>query len=362
MHRRTFLQISAASTAGTLLTGFESNPPSASPLRILILGGTNFLGPAIVERAIERSHEVTLFNRGITRPHLFPTIEKLRGNRRLDGGDLTALEGGRRWDAVIDVWPEQSGLVQQTVDLLSERTDYYFFCSSIGVYTDFSRPNIAETADTYVDEPGWYGGEKAIAETLVESRFQNRFGSSRCHAILGPRDYGASFHYWLQRLAHHDEILAPGTGDDPVQYVDVRDVATWVIDCVEQKRIGPHNICGPPEPMPFRAFLEGSRAGIESGARLVWVDPDFLRQEQSVQSFSDLPLWAPLDEDAGFYQVNGSKAVNAGAIFRPLTETARDAWHWYQSYFFKDTTFPVGGLGLSREREREVLTAWLERN
>lgn len=360
MNRRTFVGLSVAASAGTLLSGCLSTPTTASRKKLLILGGTNFVGPALVERAIERGHEVTLFNRGITRPHLFPSVEKLRGNRQLEGGDLTALEGQRRWDAVIDVWPEHSGLVQKTADLLADRTEYYFFCSSIAVYTDFSSPNISETASTHVDAPGWYGGEKAVAEQLIEARFPDRFGISRCHAILGPRDNGVAFHYWLRRLAQHDEVLAPGSGEDPVQYVDVRDVAAWIIDCVEQKRAGVHNICGPPEPLTFRAFLEGSGAAIGSGARLEWVDPDFLRDEQGVRSFTDLPLWAPLDEDAGFYQINGSKATASGATYRPLADTARDAWHWYQSYFFKDTTFPVSGLGLSREREEEVLTAWHE--
>ena len=363
MRRRTFLGLSVAAGAATLLTECRlTEPPAASSRKkILVLGGTNFLGPAIVEHAIERDHEVTLFNRGITRPYLFPAVEKLRGNRQVEGGDLTAIEGRRRWDAVIDVWPEHSSLVQKTADLLSDRTDYYFFCSSIAVYTDFSRPNITETTDTHVDEPGWYGGEKAIAEKVIEARFPGRFGISRCHAILGPRDNGVTFHYWLRGLAQHDEVLAPGSGVDPVQYVDVRDVAAWIIECVERERVGAHNVCGSLETLTFRAFLEGSRDAIASTARLVWVDADFLRKEQGVRSFSDMPLWAPLDEDAGFYKISGAKATAAGATFRPLAETARDAWHWYQSYFFKDTTFPVGGLGLSRKRELEVLTAWHER-
>jgi 2'-hydroxyisoflavone reductase len=327
-------------------------------MRLLVLGGTNFLGPAIVERAIGRGHEVTLFNRGITRPHLFPEQERLHGERKINGGDLAALEGTRNWDAVIDVWPEQSELVRQTAGLLAERTNYYFFCSSIAVYRDFSRPGVDESAPTWIDEPGWYGGEKAIAESIVAEYFPGRSGSVRCHAILGPRDDGAAYHYWLRRLAVEDEVLAPGTGSDPVQFVDVRDVAAWVVDCCEQARAGVYNLCGPSPAPTLREFLEGSRRAIDSEAQLTWVDADFLRSEHGVRSFTDLPLWAPLDEDPGFYQIDGSKAVAAGAEFRPLPETARGAWRWFRSHFLKNTTFPRDGTGLSREREMELLEAW----
>lgn len=359
MKRRTFLHLSAAAGTGALLSGCLSARKATRPRQnILILGGTNFLGPALVEHALAQGHDVTLFNRGITRPHLFPHLEKLRGTRHLDGGDLQALAGNRRWDAVIDVWPEHARLVEQTADLLADRADYYYFCSSIAVYTNFSQPNLAETSSIHTNDPGWYGGEKALAEQLVATRFSGRYGVARCHAILGPRDPGVAFHYWLRRLAQHDEVLAPGSGEDPVQYVDVRDVAAWIMDSVENTRVGVYNLCGPSEPLPFRAFLEGCRRAVGSPARLTWVDADFLRTDQGVYSFTDMPLWAPLDEDAGFYQISGAKAVTDGATFRPLDETARDAWQWYQSHFFKDTTFPAMGLGLAREREEEVLAAW----
>jgi 2'-hydroxyisoflavone reductase len=358
MDRREFIGLSIGATAATALGGCIPPQHTGRKKSILVLGGTNFVGPAIVEHAVNRGHDVTLFNRGVTRPYLFPDVEKLRGNREVSGGDLTALAGRRQWDAVIDVWPEESALVSQTVDLLAERTDYYYFCSSISVYTDFSRAGLTEDSPMHEDDPGWYGGEKTAAERLIEARFADRYGVSRCHAILGPRDNGTAFHYWLRRLALQDEVLAPGTGDDPVQYTDVRDVAHWIIDCIESQRTGPYNLCGPSRPLTFREFLEGSRNAISSNARLVWADADFLRKEQRVRSFSDMPLWAPLDEDSGFYQIDGTRAVNNGATFRSLNDTARDSWNWFQSYFFKDATFPINGSGLSRERESEVLAAW----
>lgn len=358
MRRRDFL---IAGAAGALAGCTPYVRTTETPKSLLVLGGTNFVGPAIVEQALAAGHEVTLFNRGITRPHLFPELEKLRGDRSTDASDLTALEGSRRWDAVIDVWPWRSDLVEETARRLAGRADYYFFCSSIAVYRDFSRAGIDETSPVHQDDPGWYGGEKAIAERIVAQHFPDAYGISRCHAILGPRDDGHFFHYWLRRMASFDEVLAPGSGNDPVQYVDVRDVAAWVVDCVDARRVGTYNLTGSAPPIRLRDFLEQSRTAIGSDAGLTWVDADVLRQEHGVRSFTDLPLWAPLDEDAGFYQIDGEKAIEGGIAYRPLAETARDAWRWHRSHFFRDITFPIGGIGLAREREEQILTAWHRR-
>lgn len=352
--------LSAASMA-TASLGLGQLVRAQTPKKILILGGTNFVGPAVVNEAMARGHQVTLFNRGMTRPHLFPAVEKLRGNRQPDSGDLSALMTDRKWDAVIDTWPEQSAMVEATAGLLLDRTDYYFFCSSIAVYRDFSKPGVSETAPTYIDDPGWYGGEKAVAEQLLADLYPNAFGVARCHAILGPNDDGNAFHYWLRRLALTEEVLAPGTGKDPVQYIDVRDLATWILDSVETKRVGIYNTCGAEQPLLFKDFLEEARNAIGSTAKLTWVDADFLRSEQGVRSFSDMPLWAPLDEDEGFYQISGTKALKAGAQYRPFADTARAAWRWHGSYPFRHTSFPLGGLGLSLEREQAVLKAWHDR-
>jgi len=361
MDRRAFLAMSVlggiAATSGCMAPAYRQS----SPKKILVLGGTNFVGPAVVEAALMRGHEVTLFNRGITRPELFPELEKLRGVRASDRGDLRALQGKRRWDAVVDVWPANSQLVEQTAALLSARADYYFFVSSIAAYRDFSRPGLDENSPVHENDPGWYGGEKVLAEQVVARLFPGAFGVGRCHAILGPRDSGHAYHYWLRRLGTSERVLAPGNGQDPVQYADVRDVAGWIVDCAETARSGIYNVVGPTPPMTLRAFLEGTRDAIGSSAELVWADADFLRQEQGVHSFTDLPLWAPLDEDAGFYQIDGSKALAAGANYRPLSHTARDASRWFQSHFFRDVDFPISGLGLSSEREQLILEAWAQR-
>ncbi len=358
MHRRTFLKLAGGSALAWPLLGCSAaGPVRARARKILVLGGTNFVGPAVVERALERGHEVTLFNRGITRPHLFPEVEKLRGERAPEGGDLSALEGERRWDAVIDVWPEHSKLVEATAGLLSERVDYGLFVSSIAVYADFSKPGLAEDDAVHENDPGWYGGEKVLAERALQAAFPGRAGIARCHAILGPRDDGTAFHYWLRRLAGEGEVVAPGSGLDPVQFVDVRDVAAWIVDSVERRRDGIYNLAGPREPLTFRSFLEGARTAIGSEAELVWIEADFLRG-RGVRSFDQMPLWAPLDEDEGFQQISSAKALAEGLELRPFVETAADAWRWYRSHFFRTTEFPSGGMGISREREEELLTEW----
>ncbi len=359
MKRRQFLQAASTCVASTLIgcNGYTGKT-TGRPLNILVLGGTNFVGPAIVEQAMLGGHQVTLFNRGITRSHLFPGLEKLRGHRAVDQSDLSALQGNRQWDAVIDVWPEHSSLVDETAMLLAERTDYYFFISSIAVYSDFSQAGITEESPVHQDSPGWYGGEKVLAESRLQSLLPGRFGVARCHAILGPRDDGSAYHYWLRRLSAYDEVLAPGTGQDPVQFVDVRDVASWVIDSVEAKRPGIHNLTGPDTPVTFNAFLEQSRQAIGSEAKITWVDADFLRRQHNVRSFDNMPLWAPLDEDLGFQQISSARALAQGMQFRPVQETAAAAWRWFQAYNFKSSQFPLNGMGISREREQDLLDAW----
>ncbi len=362
MNRRAAIKSGAGAMAFLAAQGAFAAAKAAKPLKILILGGTNFVGPAVVERALARGHEVTMFNRGVTRPHLFPDVEKLRGDRDPQTGDLTALKGARRWDAVIDVWPEYQDKVETTARLLEDRTDYYYFVSSIAAYSSFNKPGMTEDANLRVDEEGrYYGGEKARTEQFLHKFFPGRAGTGRCQAIIGPRDDGWAYHYWLQRLSSYDEVLAPGTGRDFVQAVDVRDVANWVVDCAERRLAGAYNITGPQPPLTLKTFLEQTRAGIGGGAELVWVDADFLRQEQNIRSFDQMPLWAPIDEDEGFYQISSEKGLNDGMTFRPVTETARDAFAWTQSHFFRHVSFPQGGMGVSREMEEAALAAWRAR-
>ena len=364
MKRRTFLGYTTSLTA--TLAGVAAIPQAVSamaarssskPLNILVLGGTNFVGPAIVTEALARGHNVTLFNRGITRPELFPELEKLRGFRGGPSQNLDALRSRRQWDAVIDVWPANGAMVEATARLLADRTAFYFFVSSIAAYQSFREPGMVETAALRAGEEG-YGGEKVAAEAIVEDLYKDRFGVARCHAIFGSRDPGSSLHYWLRRLHQHEEIAAPGNGDDPIQFVDVKDVASWTVRAIEQKNSGIHNLVS--STTSFSEFLNLCKNTVNSSAILEWVDGDFI-YDQNIRGFDGMPLWFPQEEDPGFFRISAEKAKDAGMRFRPYEDTLADAWRWYQSAFFNDTTFPHNGWGVSREKEEALLGAWRAR-
>ncbi len=350
------LKLGAYAFAATRLPAVAA--PAAGK-KILILGGTGFLGPHVVERALARGHTVTLFNRGKTGADRFPDVEKIRGDRGPGPtSDLSGLKNDRRWDAVVDVWANDPDVVVPMAKLLADRVDFYFFVSSIAVYKEYSKIGMDETAPTRLDRPG-YGGNKARSEKALLEMFSDRVGIARPSAIMGPGDESLSYHYWLSRLAKDQEIVAPGTGTDAfAQYVDVRDVASWIIDSVERARGGVFNVHS--GPAQFRVFLEESSKGIGGKAKLVWIDGDFLRNEQHVRPFDNLPFWTP--DRPGFEQISSTKAHAAGWSERPLAEMARDAWAWYQKTVPLDLVYPQKQYGfewgISAEREREILTAW----
>ena len=354
MRRRSFLR---AAALAAFMSPASSSLLAASrikPKRVLVLGGTNFVGPAIVEQALAAGHEVTLLNRGITRPYLFPDIEKLRGDRREGAKGLDALGGSRTWDAVVDVWPADTSLAEASAKLLVDRVKYYYFVSSIAVYRSFERPWVTETAELRLSESG-YGGEKARCEELIARLYSDRFGVARCPSIFGPRDPGSTLHYWLRNLHQNEEILAPGSGEDPIQFVDVRDVGRWVIESIHKERTGVFNTTA--EPLRFLDFLENCRVATESSASLRWLDKDFL-YSQGVEAFTQMPLWVPVEEDPGFFQISSVKARQQGFATRPARQTISAAWRWYQSSFFDGTAFPHNGWGIDSERQAALLASW----
>src|SRR5262245_57522243 len=231
---------------------------TVSAKKILILGGTGFLGPPMVERALQRGHTVTLFNRGKSNADIFPNVEKIRGDR--ERGELDGLRNDRRWDVVIDVWANDPAVVVPMAELLTKRTDYYHFVSSIAAYAEYSKIGMDETAPTRLEKSG-YGGNKAKSEKTLTDLLGDRVGIYPPCAIMGPRDDSLSYHYWLSRLAKEEEFVAPGTGDDAfVQYVDVGDVANWIVDCAEQARSGIYNTLS--EAVTFKTFLSENADGI----------------------------------------------------------------------------------------------------
>lgn len=361
LNRRDWIKIGAGAFAASQLP-LLGRAASTSPKKILVLGGTGFLGPHVVQRAIDRGHLVTLFNRGDSGKDLFPQVEKIRGDRQPgDNGDLSGLNNSRTWDAVIDVWANDPEVVMPIAKLLADRTAYYYFVSSIAAYNEFSKVGMDETSPTRLEKPG-YGGNKARSEKGLQELFGNRVGINRAHAIVGPGDTSVTYYYWLSQLLKDEEIIGPGTGDDDfVQYVDVRDVANWIIDSVEQRRPGPFNICSAPQ--PFRVFLKESSAGIGGKARVVWIDNEFLRTEQHLRTFNDLPFWN--FDRPGFEQISNAKARAAGFVSRPLAETARVAWASYLKIMPSGLTFPYSQYGdthgISDERQKEILAAWKQK-
>ena len=310
----------------------------------MILGGTRFLGRAIAHAALARGHELTLFTRGETNPELLPEAERLHGNR--DGG-LDALEG-RRWDAVVDTSGYVPRVVRDSAELLRD-SDRYLFVSSVSVYADFSVAPaeghaVAKLGDASVDElaPDYsnYGSLKALCEQAVEDVFGDRALIVRPGLIVGPHDPTGRFTYWAHRLRRGGEILAPGPPERNTQFVDVRDLAAWIVNAVESGLAGTFNATN--KGVPWNELL--------AGADVVWVSDDFLR-EQEVGEWMELPLWLGDPDSAGMLAVDVSRAVAEGLTFRPLAATIEGA---------ADAP-AVEGVGLTPDREAKLLEAWRAR-
>ncbi|MBI3732113.1 MAG: epimerase [Chloroflexi bacterium] len=330
---------------------------------LLILGGTVFLGRALVEAALARGHRVTLFNRGQHNPELFPQVEKLRGDR---ANGLDALRG-RAWDAVIDTSGYVPRIVRASAEMLSGAVGHYTFISSISVFADFSQPRMDESAPvgTLADQSveaitgETYGPLKALCEQAAEQAMPGRALVIRPGLIVGPHDPSDRFTYWPVRVAQGGEVLAPGLPQTRVQLIDVRDLAEWNIRLVEAGRTGVFNATGPDTPLTMGQVLAECRTASGSDARFVWVDGQFLL-DSGVKPWIELPLWIGGENSpqyAGFSDVNCDKAMAAGLTCRPLAETVRDTLAWA-------TTRPPTiekRAGMKPEREAELLRLWRER-
>ena len=325
-------------------------------MQILILGGTRFLGRHLVEAALKKGHELTLFNRGQSNPDLFPQLERLQGDR---DGALSALEG-RRWDAVIDTCGYLPRLVRASAELLADQVEQYTFISTISVYADESIHGMDEESpvgkleDESVEEVNddTYGPLKVLCEQAVETAMPGRVLTVRCGLIVGPHDPTDRFTYWPVRVAQGGEVVAPAHPGKPIQWIDVRDLSEWIIRMVEARATAIYNACGPRETLTMGHFLAECKAVSESDAHFTWLSEEFLLANDVVP-FSDMPLWERQGED-GLTTINASKAFNAGLTFRPLAETIRDTLAWHRTRP-KDTTLKEG---LSREREQALLQKW----
>jgi 2'-hydroxyisoflavone reductase len=366
--RRDFLKVTSAAS-GALALGFVTDafasravqePPSRS-LRLLILGGTGFIGPYQVRYAVERGHRVTIFNRGQTNPGLFPDVEQLRGDRN---GDLDALKG-REWDVVIDNSRANPDWVRLSARLLTDAAGLYFYVSSRSAYADTSRVPMTAEAPTFTYEtagvaPGAtslpYGLAKALSEREAQAAFPGRTAIFRPGLIIGPEDETDRFTYWPVRINRGGEVLAPGDPSDPVQIIDVRDLCEWMIRMAEGGHAGVFNVVGPATPRPMAELLYGIRAVTTAETTFTWVDTDFLLA-QKVRPYSDLPVWRPPRDGAeGFARFDLTREVKLGLTFRPLAVTARDTL----DYHFSRPPERQAKLaaGISAEREAALLSAW----
>jgi 2'-hydroxyisoflavone reductase len=335
-------------------------------MRLLILGGTLFLGRALVEAALGRGHEVTLFNRG-RRSHVsFDRVETLTGDR--DGG-LDALRG-RTWDSVIDTSGYVPRLVRASAERLAGAVQSYVFISSISVFADFSGPvDEASPLKTIPDErveevTGMtYGPLKALCERAVEEVVPGRSLIVRPGLIVGPHDPTVRFSYWTARAARGGEALAPGDPATPVQLIDVRDLAEWVLRMVEAQDVGTFNVTGPDYVLTMGEMLETCRSASGGDARFTWVDEAFLT-ERAIMPWSNLPLWMPDSSKSHrcFHRVPIDRALAAGLTFRPLEETVRDTLAWQKASRGEPVPdkpgVPMPDLSLRPEREAQLLEEW----
>ncbi|MEZ4730122.1 MAG: NAD-dependent epimerase/dehydratase family protein [Caldilineaceae bacterium] len=325
-------------------------------MRLLIIGGTVFVGRHLVEVALARGHTVTLFNRGRHNPDLFPTVEKIHGDR---DGELDRL-AGRQWDAVIDTCGYVPRVVQASATQLAEQVAHYTFISTISVYPDYSKAGIDETdavgklADPTVEEVTGetYGPLKALCEAAAEAAMPGRVLHIRPGLIVGPHDPTDRFTYWPVRVAKGGEVLAPGEPTQQVQFIDVRDLAAWTVRMVEANSTGVYNATGPAQPLAMQTVLRECNAVTQNKAAFTWVSEPFLL-EQEVGAFVELPLWVPAAM-AGLEQVNCQKAIQAGLTFRPLATTIQDTLAWQAT---RDESHQWRA-GLAPEKESELLAAW----
>lgn len=358
--RRQFLKKTTAAAAALPFAEVLAAAPKVKPLKLLILGGTGYIGPHIVEAALARGHTMTLFNRGKTNPGLFPKLEKLQGDRKVD---LSVLKD-RKWDGVVDTSGYLPSEVKKSAELLAPNVGQYVFISTISVYGDQPTPDADETAPvSTLPEPikeevtnATYGALKALCEKAAEAAMPGRVTNLRPHLIVGPGDPTGRFTYWPVRVRKGGPVLAPNSPTDPIQFVDARDLAAFVVKTLEDKAVGVYNVATPSGEMTMGKLLESCNKVGGGKASLVWVDKDFL-EAQKVGPWSEMPVWIPaVDENRGFGRASVARAVKAGLGMRPLEATVRDTLAWYDALPAEAKERRLAGI--KPEKEAEVLKAW----
>lgn len=372
LRRRQFLAAAGAgvamAAAGLGSAAADAKSRAARPLRILMLGGTRFIGIHMTRLALERGHEVTHFTRGRSGLGLFPSVRQLNGDRN---GQIDALASGE-WDAVIDNSGYVPRHVRLSAELLAPRAQQYVFVSSISVYPDFSVPRGEDSAVGKLDDETvekvdgtTYGPLKALCEQAAERAFPGRSTILRPGLIVGPEDNTDRFTYWPARAARGGEFIAPVGPREPIQVIDARDLAAFTLRCIEQRTMGVFNLVSAPGRFTIGDLVAES---VRAARRLakpattpepVWLPLDFL-DAQKIEGWSDLPVWsASRDGEAAFAATPARRALDAGLSIRPMRSTVADTLGWHLGR--PEAQRNALKAGLSAEREAAALAAWRAR-
>jgi len=371
-NRRAVVKVSGVALAGlafrALALGADTSK-APKPLRILILGGTGFIGPHQVRYALSRGHAITIFNRGRQEEDWPGPVEELLGDRNT--GDLKSLQG-RNWDVCIDnpamlpFWVRDAGLA------LHDKVKQYVFISTVSAYAENKTVGADETAPLakYTGQDAMaetqetlrahmaelYGPLKAVSEREVQKLFPGKTTIVRPGLIAGPGDESDRFSYWPVRLSRGGEVLAPGDGSDPIQVIDVRDLAEWTIRLAESRTLGVFNATGPAQPMIMREMLATIASSLQVRPTITWVSTQFL-EAQHIEAWGDMPVWVPAQGDsAGFAKRSIGRALRAGLTFRPLPTTSVDTLAWFRQQ--PDARQAKLRAGLTPDRENAALIAW----
>lgn len=337
-------------------------------MRVLVIGGSGFLGRAVVEEALARGHEVTTFNRGRSGIDV-PGAEVMRGDREVRA-DLDRLVEGRSWDLVVDTSGYVPRVVGESARALSGHAGTYAFVSTISALAGFPGKPAADDAEIWPCEPdagpddGNYGVLKAGCERAVEQGFTGNVLIVQPGIILGPYEDVARLPWWLTRIAQGGQVLAPGDPDAPLQFVDARDLGIFTLDQAERGTTGRFLVTGPVDQTTFGEWLGLCKEATGSDAEFVWVDDVFLAEHEA-GTFVELPLWGgpPSAETGNFWSVPTAKAQTAGLRIRPVAETVRDTWAWLREIPEKRRNFGNHSThGMAPEKEAAILAAWAARS
>ncbi|MDF2675070.1 MAG: hypothetical protein K0R09_3339 [Clostridiales bacterium] len=335
-------------------------------LKLLIIGGTGFLGHCLVDAALRHGHSVTVFNRGRNNNVVGPDVEKLLGDRK---SNLEALKG-RQWDVAIDTCGMAPWDVKMSGSMLANSVEHYTFISSISVYSKLDKPLMDENTEVCTlseeemdemksDTTGqalykYYGAAKYLCEQEAERAMPGRVLNVRPGLLVGAYDKSDRFTYWVRRIAMGGEVMCPGNPDAPVQFIDTRDIAEWIIRACEKRVVGVFNATGPKEALTMGSLLEKIRETSKINSALKWVSEEFLLNN-NVQYWSDMPLWIPDGINSpGFLSADINKALNEGLEFRPLSQTIQSILDWDET---RDKSIKLNA-GITLDRERELLNLW----